>query len=213
MRIKIDVISDVVCPWCYIGKRNLAQALDLVPTIECAVTWRPFQLDPTVPAAGLDRKAYLAQKFPDKGKLFAIQNSLLEAGTAAGLAFNLDAIKISPNTLNAHRLIHWARGQNLDGPMVERLMNAYFMQGENIGDIATLARLAGEAGLESDIIADLLAGDADTATVQAEMDKYRGMGVTGVPCYILIDQVAVMGAQTPEALATAISRVAAELAN
>ncbi len=211
MQVKIDVISDVVCPWCYIGKRNLTRALQLVSDIDCSVTWQPYQLDPMIPESGVDRKAYMEKKFPDKGKLFAMQNNLLDAAREAELVLNLDSIEMTPNTLNAHRLIHWARGQGIDDIMVERLMSAYFVDGENIGNTETLARLAGEAGLESDIIGRLLAGEADKVTVQTEIEKYRGMGVTGVPCFIFIDQLAIMGAQPPEALANAITRVAADL--
>jgi predicted DsbA family dithiol-disulfide isomerase len=212
MQIQIDVVSDVVCPWCYIGKRNLSRALELVPDLECKISWRPYQLDPTTPAEGVDRQAYMDRKFPDKGKLFAIQNSLMEAANAADLSLNLQDIKVTPNTLNAHRLIHWARGQGMDDLMVERLMSAYFIDAENLADVQTLVRLAGDAGLEMDIIARLIASEADIDTVQTEIDTYRAMGVTGVPCFIFLGQAALMGAQPPEALAGAIRQIASAIA-
>ncbi len=211
MQIQIDIVSDVVCPWCFIGKRNLTRALELVPEIACAISWRPYQLDPTIPPGGLDRKTYMAQKFPDAGKRETVVASLMAAAGGAGLSFNLEAIARSPNTLDAHRLIHWARGQGLDSLMVERLMSAYFIDGLDIGDRVVLVQLAADVGMEADIIARLLAGDADRQTVEADIEKYRAMGVTGVPCFIFINSVAMMGAQPPEALAGAIRQVAAQL--
>jgi predicted DsbA family dithiol-disulfide isomerase len=212
MQIQIDVVSDLVCPWCYIGKRNLSRALEMVPDLACNISWRPYQLDPTLPPEGMDRQSYMERKFPDKGKLFAIQNSLMEAANAVDLVFNLQDIKITPNTLNAHRLVHWARGQGIDDLMVERLMSAYFIDGENLADQQTLVRLAVEAGLDADIIARLLAGDSDIETVQAEIESYRRMGVSAVPCFIFLGQAAMMGAQPPEALAGALRQIASAVA-
>jgi predicted DsbA family dithiol-disulfide isomerase len=212
MQIHIDVVSDVVCPWCYIGKRNLSRALEMVPELECAIRWRPYQLDPAVPEEGVDRQIYIERKFPDKGKLFAIQNNLMEAAQAVDLVFNLQDIKITPNTLNAHRLIHWARGQGIDDLMVERLMSAYFIDGENLADQQTLTRLAAEAGLDADIVARLLESEANVDTVQAEIDEYRRMGVTAVPCFIFLGRAAVMGAQSPDVLASALRQIASMIA-
>jgi predicted DsbA family dithiol-disulfide isomerase len=212
MHMQIDVVSDVVCPWCYIGKRNLSRALEMVPELDCTISWRPYQLDPAVPAEGVDRQIYMERKFPDKGKLFAIQNSLMEAAHAVDIVLNLQDIKITPNTLNAHRLIHWARGQGIDDLMVERLMSAYFIDGENLADEQTLVRLASEAGLDADIVARLIACDANVDTVQSEIDKYRRMGVTAVPCFIFMGHAAIMGAQPPDALAGALREIARVIA-
>ncbi len=207
MPIPITVVSDVVCPWCYIGKRNLEIALADIAPSAYNLEWRPHQLDTNLPAAGVDRKTYLANKFKDPGKLFAIQQTLLEVSAEVGLAFNFDHILLSPNTLDAHRVIHWARGQNLDTPMVEQIMRAYFIEGCDVGDANTLAALAANVGLESDLIARLLATDADRTTVTLDIEKYRQLGVTGVPCFIFGGTVAVMGAQSPDILRKAFNQV------
>jgi predicted DsbA family dithiol-disulfide isomerase len=211
MPVSIAVVSDVVCPWCFVGKRQLDLALADVPQEAYAIEWRPHQLDPSLPGEGVDRKLDLARKFPDSGKLFAIQQTLMEVSSSVGLHLNLGAIKKSPNTLNAHRLIHWARGQQRDTAMVERLMTAYFMEGQDVGDISTLAKLAEESGLESDLVESLLRGDADRTAVQADIAKYRELGVTGVPCFIFGGTVAVMGAQSPDILRRAFDQVRAVL--
>jgi predicted DsbA family dithiol-disulfide isomerase len=212
MPVPVTVVSDVVCPWCYVGKRNLETALADIPRSSYVIDWRPHQLDPSLPPEGVDRKAYMANKFKDPGKLFAIQQTLMEVAVGAGLAFNFDRIALSPNTLNAHRVIHWARGQNLDSAMVEQIMKAYFIDGRDVGDAAILAELAGEAGLEIDLIANLLASDADRAAVELDIEKYRKLGVTGVPCFIFGGTVAVMGAQSPEILRKAFDQVQTALA-
>jgi predicted DsbA family dithiol-disulfide isomerase len=212
MPVSITVVSDVVCPWCFVGKRQLALALADVPQEHYTVEWRPHQLDPSISEEGVDRKTDLARKFPDSGKLFAIQQTLMEVASGVGLQFNLGDIKKTPNTLNAHRLIHWARGQQRDTAMVERLMTAYFIEGRDVGDVPILATLAQEVGLESDLVGNLLRGDADRTVVQDDIAKYRELGVTGVPCFIFGGTVAVMGAQSPDILRRAFDQVRAVLA-
>jgi predicted DsbA family dithiol-disulfide isomerase len=204
MTVQIDVVSDVVCPWCFIGKRQLTRAVALTGDIDVAVVWRPYQLDPALPADGVDRKTYMAAKFPDTSKRASVLSVLTEAATAVDLELNLAAIEKTPNTLNAHRLIHWARGQGLDGLMVERLMSGYFLDGQDIGDADVLTRAAQDIGMEPGIVARLLASESDVVSVQSEARHFQQIGVTGVPCFIFNQKFAVMGAQPAEALADAI---------
>lgn len=210
--IKVDVVSDVVCPWCYIGKRNLEAALDTLEGIEVELTWRPFQLDPTIPPEGKDRRQYLRDKFGGDDRARMMYERVEEAGKAAGINFNFEAIEISPNTLDAHRLIRWAGGVNpeVQGRVVNRLFELYFLEGANIGDIELLAGAAGEAGLDGAIVLDLLVSDRDADAVRQEIAAAQQMGVTAVPCFILDQRYAVMGGQPPQVLADAIRQVAAE---
>ncbi len=204
--LTIDVVSDVVCPWCYLGKRRLERALAAVPDIPVTVRWRPFRLDPTIPPEGIDREVYLTRKF---GSLEAVAGShghLTAMGRAEGVAYRFDAIARAPNTINAHRLVRWAAEEADQDAMVERLFAAYFSEGVDVGNDAVLARLAGEAGLDGDVMARL-AGPEDRDTVAAEIDNASRIGVTGVPCFILNQRYAVVGAQPAEVLADAIGQV------
>jgi len=206
--LTIDVVSDVVCPWCYLGKRRLEQALTLTPDREITVRWRPFRLDPTIPAEGIDRETYLTRKF---GSLEAVADShrrLTEMGRAEGIAYRFDAITRAPNTVNAHRLVHWAAAEDRQDAMVERLFAAYFSEGLDVGDDDVLARLAGEAGLDGDIAARL-AGQEDRDAVTAEVENAYRIGVSGVPCFILDRRYAVVGAQSAEVLVEAMTQAAA----
>lgn len=209
----ITVVSDVVCPWCYVGKANLQAALADVPAIDYVLIWRPHQLDASIPPEGISRKDYLAARFPDSGRLFAVQQTLMESAEAVGVSFNFDKIKKSPNTLNAHRVIHWARGQGLASELVERLMRGYFVEGEDIGDIDTLAALAADIGMEKDLVSQLLRSNADIEAVRSDIETFRRLGVTAVPCFIFGNGVAVMGAHPPKQLRKAFDQVQAALAS
>lgn len=202
--LAIDVVSDVVCPWCYLGKRRLARAFDLVPDVAVAVRWRPYQLDPTIPPEGRDRKAYMAAKFPDAAQLAAVHDRLRDYGRAEGIDFRFDDITRSPNTLDAHRLIRWATVEGVAEAVVEDLFAAYFTRGEDLGDHAVLAAIAAAAGMDGALMLRLLAGDADRAEVEAEIAEAQRLGITGVPCTIVGGRYAVMGAREPEAIAAAI---------
>jgi predicted DsbA family dithiol-disulfide isomerase len=209
--ISIDVVSDVVCPWCFVGQKRLDKAIEAAPDVAVKVRWRPYQLDASIPAGGIDRKQYMLAKFGSEERLRQIHERLAGVGQDEGIAFALDAITVSPNTLDAHRLIRWAGGMGPEtqDKMVRRLFELYFEEGQNIGDHAVLAEAARQCGLDGALVQSLLASDADRAAVTAEIQTASRMGVTGVPCFLIEGRYAVMGAQDPATLADAIRQVAA----
>ena len=213
--LTIDVVSDVMCPWCYIGKRRLEAALnDVRAEMDVEVRWRPYQLDPTLPKQGKDRQQYLEDKFGGAAGAEQAYAAVRAAGAEEKIPFAFDKIEVSANTLDAHRLIRWAGslGLTTQQEVVDLLFKAYFEDGKNIGDDAVLMQIAEQAGLEMPVVERLLAGDADRDTVTAEIDQARQMGVTGVPCFIIDMQYAVVGAQSGEALADAMRKVVQEKA-
>jgi predicted DsbA family dithiol-disulfide isomerase len=209
-KFTIDVVSDVVCPWCFVGRKRLEQALELNPDIDVTVNWRPFQLDPTIPPQGKDRKRYMQEKFGGSDRIFEIHQQLTELGKEVGIEFDFDSIEISPNTLDAHRLIRWASQAqpNVQDTLVGILFSYYFEQGKDIGDSEVLLEAAEEVGMDVAIVASLLPTDADTVGVRQEIDTANQIGVRGVPCFILDQKYAVMGAQSAETLADAIRQTA-----
>ena len=209
--VSVDVISDVVCPWCYIGQKRLDQAVASLPEIDVDIHWKPYQLDPTIPPEGKDRKAYMLAKFGSEDRLKQIHDRIVPLGAAEGIDFAFDAIKIAANTLDAHRVIRWSAsaGDGVQDRVTKALFAANFEKGEYIGDHAVLARIAGENGMDETIVAGLLATDADKDSVQAEIENAQRMGVTGVPFFVLEGKSAVTGAQDTAVLADAIRQVAA----
>ena len=209
--LTIDVVSDVVCPWCYLGQKRLDNAIAAAPDIDVAVTWRPFQLDPTIPPEGMDRKAYMKAKFGDEARLRDAHARLEALGKAEGIDYAFDAITVSPNTLDAHRVIRWAGANSpeVQNKLVRDLFSAYFERGENIGDRAVLVDVARGAGMEGAVVESLLAGDADSEAVANEAATASRMGVTGVPCFLFEGKYAVMGAQDVSTLTDAIRQIAA----
>jgi predicted DsbA family dithiol-disulfide isomerase len=207
--MRIDIISDVVCPWCFIGKRRLERALETWQgPVELA--WRPFRLNPDLPPEGMDRQAYLKAKFgAASGRRF---QQLEELGRAEGIAFAFDTIARAPNTLNAHRLIRHALAHGAQDPVVEALFHAYFIGGRDVGDIETLARIAADAGWDAAHAREYLASDADRDAVLEEEAAARGMGVNGVPCFIIDGKYALSGAQPPETFHQVFEKVASETA-
>lgn len=210
--IEVDVISDVMCPWCYIGKTNLDKAIAEADDIDVIVRWRPYQLDATLPKEGLDRATYLNNKFGGEERAQEIYSRIREAGKSLGIDFNFDAMKVSPNTLDAHRVILWAGGQSpqIQDKLVERLFEVFFLEGGNIGDDAVLADAAKKAGMDPKIVDALLKGENDRERVSSEIEHAREMGVTGVPCFIIDNKFAVMGAQPPDQLVGAFRHAIAE---
>ena len=205
--LHIDFIADVVCPWCYIGWRRLEQALAMRPDVTAEVVWRPYQLDPTIPEEGVDRRAYMEAKFgsdPDRRK--AMLEALNEAASGVGLDLRLADIPISPNTNAAHRLIRWAQGQGLQQPVLEAVLRAYFVELKDIGDPVVLADLAETAGMERMTVLRLLSEGADKDAVTREHMMAVQGGVTGVPFMIFGGKVAAVGAEAPERLAMAIDK-------
>jgi predicted DsbA family dithiol-disulfide isomerase len=190
----IDVVSDVVCPWCYLGKRSLEAALKQSgEAVE--VRWRPYQLDPTIPPEGLDREAYMRAKFGSLDRLKSAHEQLTARGAELGLNYDFDAIKRAPNTLNAHRLIRWALAAGVQDKVVERLFKLYFEEGQDISEPALLAEVAGEAGLDAAGILQALASDNDVEEVRAEIAQAQRIGVTGVPFFIFAGRLGLAGAQ------------------
>ncbi len=206
----IDVVSDVVCPWCFIGRRRLGEALALFavrePNVRPVVSWHPFQLNPDLPREGIDRRSYLEAKFGGPQRADAIYARVRAAGTSAGIDFALERIERQPNTLDAHRLISWAQARGDAEELVERLFRAYFLDGRFIGDRDVLAAIAGDAGLPADAARVYLDSDEGTDTIQAMDRRVRELGVTGVPFFIFNGRVAVSGAQEPPALVGAMEQ-------
>ena len=206
--ISIDVISDVICPWCFLGKRRLDKAIALLAGVKIEVNWRPFFLDPTLPAEGMSRRTYLENKFGTE-RLKTIHDPLIAAGKADGVPYAFDKITRTPNTMDAHRLIRWSHASGKQHDVSERLFMAYFNGGLDIGDRTMLAKIAGEAGMDGSDVSTKLDSDADVAAVNAEVEHAYRMGVTGVPCFIFAQKQGLMGAQPAEVLAEAINQFAA----
>ncbi|HEY0123847.1 MAG TPA: DsbA family oxidoreductase [Rhizobium sp.] len=210
-RITIDIVSDVVCPWCYLGKARLELAIaEVQDEVGVDLNWRPYRLNPEYPPEGVDQKKALAQKLGGEERVAQGHKMLSELGREVGINFDFDAIKIGPNTLDAHRLIHWAGTENREKQekVVNALFKANFEEGRNVGDHAVLLDIAEKAGLDRSVIATLLAADADRDLVVAEIDAAQKIGVTGVPFFIFDQQYAVSGAQTPDVLAEALRDIA-----
>ena len=208
--LKIDVVSDVMCPWCFIGKRRLEKALASVPDVAVEVEWHPFQLDPTLPQEGKDRAAYLNEKFGGHERAATIYARIEEAGASEDIAFAFDKITRSPNTLDAHRVIRWAGIEGLQDAVVERLFALYFLEGANLTDPEVLVGAAADAGMDAEVTRRLLASDADLAETEAEVVRAQAMGVQGVPTFVLDGKYAVSGAQPADVLGDAIRQVEAQ---
>ncbi|MBX3570258.1 MAG: DsbA family oxidoreductase [Rhizobiaceae bacterium] len=212
--ISIDLVSDMVCPWCYVGQKRVEKAIGALPDIDVTVRWRPYQLDPTIPPAGKDRRAYMLAKFGSEQRIREIHARIEPIGAAEGIDFDFDAIKVAPNTLDAHRVVRWASNAapGVQNDLVKRLFKLYFEEGADIGDHAILARAAGEAGMDASVIEAMLPADADRDEVVQEIQTASRMGITGVPCFLLEGRYAVVGAQDTATLVDAIRQVAAEKA-
>lgn len=193
--VRLDIFSDPVCPWCLIGKANLDRALESRPDHPFVIEWHPFQLNPDMPAEGMDRREYLTLKFGNPQDAVKAHLPLVEAAGTAGLTLDLGAIRRTPNTLNAHRLIHWAGLEGRQSAVVAALFRAYFQQGRDIGDRAVLTEIAGAAGMDAGIAARLLASDADIDATRDRDRHARARGIQGVPCFIVADTHVVSGAQ------------------
>lgn len=212
--LNVDVVSDVVCPWCFIGKRRLATALANLaaeqPGLDLRVNWHPFQLNPDLPPEGVDRRSYLEDKFGGPARAAQIYDRVRAAGSTVDIPFAFDRIERQPNTLDAHRLISWAQARGAADDVVDRLFRAYFLDGRAIGDRGVLADIAGEAGLDREAVRAMLASDEGVDTIRALDRRVRELGVDGVPFFIFADKVAVSGAQEPAVLKDAIAQALAD---
>jgi predicted DsbA family dithiol-disulfide isomerase len=210
--LPVDMVSDVVCPWCFIGKRRLEKAIALRPDIAVEVRFRPYFLNPWVPREGISREDYLTAKFGSPERYRGIAQRVAQAAAAEGLTYALDAIKRQPNTLDCHRLIRWAGEAGNAARMKQRLMDLYFTEGGDLTDRDVLVQAAADCGLDGDLIRERLAGEDDVERVEQEAESAKNAGIDGVPCFIFGGSLAVQGAQAPEHLAQAIARAAKEYA-
>ncbi|MEM6972572.1 MAG: DsbA family oxidoreductase [Pseudomonadota bacterium] len=193
--IPLDIISDPICPWCLIGKTRLERALEKVGHNPFSTRWRMFRLNPDMPDAGMDRRAYLEAKFGGPEGADRVYGHIAEAAAGDGLDVDLGAIGRAPQTLNAHRLIRWAEQDDHQDEAVDALFDRYFRRGEDISDPAVLTAVAGEIGMDAAMVARLLDSDADSEALIEEETAAREMGVSGVPCYIIAGKYVVQGAQ------------------
>ncbi len=209
--VKLDILSDPVCPWCMIGKARLDRALESRPDHRFEIEWHPFQLNPDMPAAGMDRAAYLEAKFGGRANAAEVYARIDEAAREAGIEIDWGSIPRIPNTLDAHRLIHWAGLEGRQMPVVAALFRAYWQEGRDIGDHDTLADIADAAGLDAAIVRRLLASDADADDIRARDAHARGRGVSGVPTFIIANSHVVPGAQPPALWVQLIDEIAGQL--
>lgn len=210
-KLHLDVIVDVVCPWCFLGKRRLDAAIEDLDDLEIEVRYRPFQLDPSIPAEGIDREEYIIGKFGSPDALDEAHARLFSLGADVGITYAFDLIEKSPNTLDAHRLIRWAAAEDLGEPMLERLFSLFFEEGADLTNPETLIAAAEEVGLDGDEVTMKLEDGVDLDAVKADIAHAGRMGITGVPTVIVENKFAISGAQTSEVLVDALRRIAAEL--
>ena len=206
--INVDVVSDVVCPWCYIGKHRLEAAIALVPDVAVTINWRPYFLNPWIPREGIDRNTYLETKFGSVERYGAIAERVAGAAAMEGLRYAPDKISRQPNTIDSHRLILWSRSATDPAKVKQRLMELYFAEGADLSDPRVLTQAAADCGMDGELVRQLLASDADLDRIETEANSAKEAGIDGVPCFIFGGSVIVTGAQSPEYLANAIERTA-----
>lgn len=210
-KITVDIVSDVVCPWCYVGKRRLEAALDQLGNPEdIEINWHPFQLDPTIPAEGMDRQEYFTKKFGDEGRIKQMSEHLTQVGAEDGIDFNLDKITESINTLPLHKLLHVAGEEGFQPAAEEMLFQAYFSDAKDLKDHQVLADLFAPHGWDEKKINDILANDDLGYAVRQEIDHYQQMGVSGVPFFIINNKYGISGAQPAEVFVQAITQAREE---
>jgi predicted DsbA family dithiol-disulfide isomerase len=208
--ISIDVVSDVVCPWCFIGKRRLEKAIALTPEIPVEVRYHPYFLNDWIPREGMQRADYLTKKFGSPEAYRGIAGRVAEAAASEGLTYAIDKIARQPNTLDSHRLIRWAEEQGAAPAMKQRLMDLYFTEGADLTDPEVLLYAAADVGLDANDIRARLLSDADVEEITLAADTAKNAGISGVPTFIIGGRYAVSGAQAPETLAQVIRQAASE---
>jgi predicted DsbA family dithiol-disulfide isomerase len=206
--VRIDIVSDVVCPWCFIGKKRLEKALAMQPGIPVDLHWRPYFLNDWIPREGISRADYLTKKFGSVDRYKGIAQRVADAASDEGLIYAMDKISRQPNTTDAHRLIRWAGGIGKAAEMKQKLMDLYFTDGADLTDRNVLVKAAGDIGLDAERVRESLASDEDVAAVEGEAQSAKDAGIRGVPMFIFGGKFAVSGAQTPDYLAQAIGRAA-----
>jgi predicted DsbA family dithiol-disulfide isomerase len=206
--VHIDVVSDVVCPWCYIGKHRLETAIGLAGNVAVDVNWRPYFLNPWIPREGIDRATYLKTKFGSVERYEVIAERVTAAAALEGLVYDADKIGRQPNTLDCHRLILWSRSATDPGRMKQRLMELYFAEGGDLTDTKTLIQAALDCGMDRALVRRLLESDDDIGRTEADANSAKEAGIDGVPCFVFGGGFVITGAQSPEYLACAIERTA-----
>lgn len=202
MQIALEMVSDLVCPWCWLGLRRIRKAIELADDIDVTLIFRPYELDPNVPSSGIDTKEYYAKHHSlNAERRRTMRDALVTQGRGDGIEFDFENITIRPNSFNAHRLVHWAQGQNKALEAKEALFQAYFSDQRDIGSSEVLTDIAGKIGLDASIVCDLIDSEADVNRVREEESVFHRMGVSGVPTYIADRRIVVQGAQDSEHLA------------
>ena len=209
--LKIDIVSDAVCPWCYIGKRRIENALALVPDVPVEVHWRPLFLNSWVPREGISRDEYLTAKFGSVEAYKGIAGRVVAAAEQEGLSYRPELVARQPNTIDCHRLIHWAEAIGKAAEMKQRLMELYFRDGGDLTDVNVLVQAAADVGLDADDVRRRLATDEDVELISGQAQEASEKGISGVPTYVFAQKYAVSGAQPAEMLARAIRQVSAEV--
>jgi predicted DsbA family dithiol-disulfide isomerase len=209
--LKIDIVSDVVCPWCYIGKKRIESALALVPDVPVEVQFRPFFLNPWVPREGISREEYLTTKFGSVDAYKGIAGRVVAAAGEEGLTYRPDLVKRQPNTIDCHRLIHWAEAIGKGPEMKQRLMELYFRDGGDLTETDVLVQAAADVGLDAGEVRRRLSTDEDVDLISGQAQEAADKGISGVPTFVLAQKYAISGAQAPELLARAIRQVSAEV--
>lgn len=209
--LRLDILSDPICPWCYIGKAWLDRALEAAPDHPFVIEWHPFQLNPDMPEGGMDRREYLEAKFGGPEGAAKVYGRIEETAKAAGLAVDFPAISRTPNTVDAHRLIHWAGLEGRQTAAVSRLFRAYFVEGRDIGDSAVLLDIADEIGLDRAMTERLFESGADLEDIRARDAHARSRGVSGVPTFVVANAHVLPGAQPPEIWTRVIGDINAQL--
>ncbi|MEQ1889878.1 MAG: DsbA family oxidoreductase [Alphaproteobacteria bacterium] len=208
--MQLDIISDPVCPWCYVGKKRMEIAIAARPEMQIDLAYRVFQLNPDMPREGMDRREHILRKFGEPKGPSAVMDALLEAGQELGIAFNFSNIERMPNTLDAHRLIRWAHSAGCQTEVVETIFRRYFTDGADISDHSVLLDIARQAGMDTGIIGDLLTRDADVDLIQKEDATARRIGIRGVPSYVIANKYLLVGAQESELMLRALDTAYAE---
>ena len=213
-KLTIEMVSDLVCPWCWLGLRRIQSAIDLVPEIEVELLFRPFELDPNIPEGGVNYRDYMAKKFgpeTEDSRWASMREALVQYGEEEGIPFNFGELRHRPNSFDAHRLVRWAQGQGKGIEAKEALFSAYFEHARDIGHQDVLCDIAEEIGLDRKIVEKLLLSDADVEETRKEEQLFQQMGISGVPTYIAMRRVAVQGAESAEKLAKFIRASANQL--
>ena len=209
--LTLDIVSDVVCPWCYIGKHRIESALALVTDVPVEVHWRPFFLNPWVPREGITRDEYLTKKFGSPEAYKNIAGRVVAAAAEEGLQYNPGSVKRQPNTIDCHRLIYWAEAEGKAAQMKQRLMELYFRDGGDLTDTDVLVQAAADVGMDADSVRKRLATDEDVEKISADAQEASEKGISGVPTFVFAQKYAVSGAQPADQLARAIRQVSAEI--